>query len=31
MSLGSDLEGVVTYDERMTEAASTLGIPTVAP
>ncbi|HRC07783.1 MAG TPA: type II toxin-antitoxin system VapC family toxin [Miltoncostaeales bacterium] len=31
LSLGDDLEGVVTYDERMAAAAEANGIPTVAP
>ena len=31
LSLGDDLDGVVTYDQRMTSAASALGVRTVAP
>lgn len=31
LSLGSDLEALVTYDARMTEAANALGLPVAAP
>lgn len=31
LSLGDDLEGLVTYDERQAQAASALGVPVVAP
>lgn len=31
LSLGDDLEAVVTYDERMTEGARQLGLPVSAP
>ncbi len=31
MALGDDLDAIVTYDERMAEAARLLGLPTVAP
>jgi predicted nucleic acid-binding protein len=31
LSLGDDLEGVVTYDERMAAATRTLGLRTLAP
>lgn len=31
LELGDELDGLVTYDERMAEAASLLGIPVVAP
>lgn len=31
LQLGSDLEGVVTYDERMSEAAAHLGVRVLAP
>ena len=30
LSLGDDLEGIATYDARMTEAAGVLGLQTVA-
>ncbi len=30
-SLGADLAAVVTYDERMGEAAQAIGLPVVAP
>jgi predicted nucleic acid-binding protein len=30
-SLGDDLEGIVTYDRRLIEAAAAHGIPTVSP
>jgi len=31
LSLGDDLAEIVTYDERMTEAARLLGLPTISP
>ena len=31
MSLGRDLEGVVTYDQRMSAAAETLVLATLTP
>ena len=31
LELGDDLEGIVTYDERLAEAAHRYGIPVVAP
>lgn len=31
LALGDDLAAVVTYDERMTEGARVLGLPTAAP
>ena len=31
LSIGDDLAGIVTYDERMTEAAQSLGLPTITP
>jgi predicted nucleic acid-binding protein len=31
LTLGGDLEGVVTYDDRMAEAAGVLGLQTQAP
>jgi predicted nucleic acid-binding protein len=31
LQLGSDLDGVVTYDERMSEAATQLGVEVLAP
>jgi uncharacterized protein len=31
LNLGDDLEGVVTYDERMATATSVLGLKTLAP
>lgn len=31
LSLGPDLDGIVTYDDRMTAAAQTLGLATTAP
>jgi len=31
LSLGADLAAVVTYDERMGEAAQAIGLPVVAP
>mgnify|MGYP002084621353 FL=1 len=31
LGLGDDLEGVVTYDVRMAEAAKALGLTVVAP
>lgn len=31
MSLGDDLEAVITYDERMAEAARLVGLPVVSP
>jgi hypothetical protein len=31
LSLGDDLAEIVTYDERMTEAARLLGLPTIIP
>ena len=31
LALGNDLDAVVTYDDRMTEAARLLGLPTVRP
>jgi predicted nucleic acid-binding protein len=31
LQLGSDLEGVVTYDERMNEAAAQLGVRVLTP
>ena len=31
LSIGDDLDVVVTYDQRMVEAASLLGIPTATP
>lgn len=31
MSLGSDLAGIVAYDERLVDAASEQGIPTASP
>jgi len=31
LQLGSELEGVVTYDERMSEAAAQLGVRVLSP
>ena len=31
LRLGADLEGIVTYDERMDAAAQAIGIATIAP
>ncbi|MBO0898919.1 type II toxin-antitoxin system VapC family toxin [Cellulomonas sp. zg-ZUI222] len=31
LELGDDLEGIVTYDERLAEAATSYGVPVVAP
>ena len=31
LAVGDDLDGIVTYDERMLAAASLLGLPTAAP
>jgi len=31
MAVGDDLEAIITYDERMVEAAKLLGLPTVTP
>jgi predicted nucleic acid-binding protein len=31
LAMGDDLDGIVTYDDRMTEAARLLGLPTVSP
>lgn len=31
LDLGDDLEGIVTYDERLAEAAHNYGVPVVAP
>lgn len=31
MSLGPDLSGIVVYDERLREAASVAGVPTISP
>ncbi len=31
LELGDDLDGIVTYDDRMAEAARALGIPVLAP
>ncbi len=31
LDLGDDLEGVVTYDERLAQAARANGLPTIAP
>jgi hypothetical protein len=31
LDLGDDLEGLVTYDERMAEAAAANGLPVIAP
>jgi len=31
LALGDDLEAIVTYDERMLEAAELLGLPTASP
>ena len=31
LELGDDLEGIVTYDERLTEAVAMIGYPVVAP
>lgn len=31
MAVGDDLEAIVTYDERMVEAARLIGLPTVSP
>ena len=31
LALGDDLEAIVTYDQRMAEAAGLLGLPAVAP
>jgi predicted nucleic acid-binding protein len=31
LAMGDDLSAVVTYDDRMTEAARLLGLPTVSP
>ena len=31
MAVGDDLESIVTYDERMVEAARLIGLPTVSP
>lgn len=31
MALGDDLDSIVTYDERMIEAARLIGLPTVSP
>jgi uncharacterized protein len=31
MAVGDDLEAILTYDERMLEAARLMGLPTAAP
>jgi len=31
MAVGDDLEAIVTYDERMVEAASLMGLSTATP
>jgi len=31
LSLGDDLEGIVTYDDRLAEAAQANGVPVVSP
>ena len=31
LELGDDLEGIVTYDDRLAEAAHRYGIPVIAP
>jgi len=31
LAVGDDLEGIVTYDERMIDAARLLGLPTATP
>lgn len=31
LSLGDDLEGIVTYDDRLADAGHALGIPVIAP
>lgn len=31
MAVGDDLDGIVTYDQRLALAAQALGIPVVAP
>ncbi|MFT4137334.1 type II toxin-antitoxin system VapC family toxin [Microbacterium sp.] len=31
LSLGDDLEGLLTYDDRLADAARVLGVPVVAP
>lgn len=31
LSIGDDLEAVITYDDRMTDAARLLGLPTTSP
>ena len=31
LELGDDLEGIVTYDGRLTEAVAMIGYPVVAP
>lgn len=31
LAIGDDLAEIVTYDERMVEAARSLGLPTIAP
>lgn len=31
LAVGDDLEAIVTYDERMTEAARLMGLPTATP
>ncbi len=31
LSIGDDLEAVVTYDDRMADAARLLGLPTTSP
>ena len=31
LSLGDDLEGIVTYDSRLDDAVRALGLPTIAP
>ncbi|MBK5250721.1 MAG: VapC toxin family PIN domain ribonuclease, partial [Actinomycetales bacterium] len=31
LSLGDDLEGIVTYDDRLAEAAQANGVPVASP
>ena len=31
MAVGDDLEAIITYDERMVEAARLMGLPTITP
>lgn len=31
LTLGDELEGIATYDDRLSDAAATIGVPVVAP